>query len=180
MINHIINQKGQSLVEALIALGVATLIISAMAVAVISSVSNSDYSKYQNQATHYAQQGVDVLRQASQSDWAKFIKPPPNGYSGIGCLSDPDPDTNQFTPTQLANCDLQSAITKPNVGPNFIRQFNLTKGVDNAACNVACGNSYCGEVNVYWNDGKCPSTGLYCHKVTLDTCIDNTNSTPTL
>jgi Tfp pilus assembly protein PilV len=171
-----INQKGQSLVEAVIALGVVTIIVSAMAIAVVSAVSSSDYSKYENQATHSAQQGIEILRQESQSDWAGFIKPLDQGglYQGGHCLADPDPDTNKFTPEQLANCDLQTSM--PNVKPNFIRQFSVTKDI-----NTACGgDSYYGQVAVYWNDGKCQNNDLYCHKVQLDTCLGNINAVPTL
>ena len=65
-------QTGQSLIEALVALGVATLIISAIAIAVIASVSNSDSTKYQNLATTYAQQGLEIISGQSKSDWTAF------------------------------------------------------------------------------------------------------------
>jgi type II secretory pathway pseudopilin PulG len=161
MINHIINQKGQSLVEALIALGVATLVISAMVVAVVTSVNNADYSKYENQATHYAQQGIEILQQVSQSNWSLFS----TTYVGANCLGDPKLTTGQFNLTQLAICDSPKTV---NVGTNFVRETNVTLGV-----NGACGNdSYYGEVTVYWNDGKC--------KEQLDTCFTNINPAQTL
>jgi hypothetical protein len=83
------NQKGQSLVEALIALGVATIVVSAMAVAAITAVNNADFSKYQNLATQYAQQGVEIVRQQSQTDWnifyTNYVGSWPSGRSW--CLS---------------------------------------------------------------------------------------------
>jgi len=57
------NQKGQGLVEALIALGAAVIIIAAITIAVITAVSNSDFSTEQNLATGFAQQGMEIVRQ---------------------------------------------------------------------------------------------------------------------
>ena len=94
-----LNEKGQSLVEALIALGVAVIVVSAMAVAAITSVNNADFSKYQNLATNYAQQGLEVMRQQAQSNWAFFASQVPLYSSGSSgetyCL-------NQTTPLALS------------------------------------------------------------------------------
>src|SRR5450759_4358473 len=76
------NNKGQGLVEALIALGAAVVIISAITVAVITSVHNSDFAKYQNLATNYAQQGLAIVKQQSQLDWNNTAT-----YSGTFCLN---------------------------------------------------------------------------------------------
>ena len=158
-----ISQKGQSLIEALIALGAATLVVSAIAIAVISAVNNADFSKYENLATHYAQQGIEILRQQSQSNWSTF--------SGLAdsCLG----DDNVFVPgTQ--NCPLfQSDNTKPppNVANFFIRQIRLTPDV---VVGSSCQGSVHGIVSVYWNDGKCPKNS-YCHKVAIDSCFANIN-----
>ena len=67
------NQKGQSLIEALIALGAAAVIVSAITVASITAINNSDYSKYQNLAGQYADQGLEYLRQLSASNWSGFL-----------------------------------------------------------------------------------------------------------
>jgi len=65
-------QLGQTLLEALIALSTAVVIISAMTVIVLSSLSNAQFSRNQNQATLYAQQGIEFLKNLAQSDWASF------------------------------------------------------------------------------------------------------------
>ena len=44
-------ESGQTLLEALIALATAVVVITAMAVLVLSSLSNAQFSKNQNQAT---------------------------------------------------------------------------------------------------------------------------------
>jgi hypothetical protein len=160
------NQKGQSLVEALIALGVATLIVSAMAIAIVTSVNSSDYSKYENLATHYAQQGIQILQQ-SQSDWAEFSK---SDNIGSKCLG----DNNLLTPG--VNCLLSPSPTA-NLAGFFIRQVSLVQGGDSSCPEPA---SIHGKVSVLWGDGKCSSGNLYCHKVVLESCFANINPAKTL
>src|SRR3989344_342773 len=75
------SESGQTLLEALIALATAVVIISAMAVLVLSSLSNAQFSKNQNQATQYAQQGIEFLKNLSQSNWITF-----NTYNGSYCM----------------------------------------------------------------------------------------------
>src|SRR3989344_9330524 len=77
------SESGQTLLEALIALATAVVIISAMAVLVLSSLSNAQFSKNQNQATQYAQQGMEFLKNLAQSDWASFAAKTDVNY----CLS---------------------------------------------------------------------------------------------
>ena len=55
------NQKGQGLLEALVALSAAVIIIAGMTIAAITAVSNSDFAKYQSLATDYAQQGMEIV-----------------------------------------------------------------------------------------------------------------------
>jgi hypothetical protein len=156
------SQKGQGLVEALIALGVATLIVSAMAIAVITSVNSSDYSKYENLATHYAQQGMEILQQQSQSDWAKF-----SSILGTFCLG----DDNVLSPGE-SSC-LLDGTAGVKVAGFFVRRVNLVTN------DAACPASIHGTVSVYWRDGKCSSNN-YCHKVELESCFANINPAKTL
>src|SRR3989344_1377006 len=66
------SESGQALLEVLIALTTAVIIISAMTVIVITSLNNAQFSKHQNEATQYAQQGIEILKNQSQSDWSTF------------------------------------------------------------------------------------------------------------
>ncbi len=56
------NQTGQSLVEVVIALGIAVIIVIAFTNATIASVRNSQFSKNQNLATKYAQETLELVR----------------------------------------------------------------------------------------------------------------------
>lgn len=155
------NNKGQTLIEAIAALAFATVIISAIALAIITSLDNATFSKNQNLATHYAQEGMDIMRQQSETDWATFDSKKGNTY----CLSQ--------SSTKL---DAESTcLNTPNITNliGFIRKVNIDAG---AGCG-GVGNKV--TISVYWSDGKCRDTGNpYCHNVVLDSClaqIHNTN-----
>ncbi len=152
-----INQKGQSLVEALVAMTAAVIIVSAIAVAVITSVNNSDFSKNQNLATQYAQEGIEILRNLSQSNWNSF-----STYSGTYCLN--QGSTTLTIPTNV-NCP-------QNINSFFVRQISITQTSDSCSGNAKI------SISVSWGDGKCTNaSNPYCHKVLLDSCLANINST---
>jgi hypothetical protein len=170
-----INEKGQSLVEALIALGVAAIVVSAMAVAAITAVNNSDFSKYQNLATNYAQQGMEIVRQKSQSNWTAFY-----GFVGQSpnistyCL---DQGSTTFI-SRPTGCGQN--INDQNNKPLFVRQVMLTQlaYIAHPTPNVvdpACNGSVQATINVSWTDGKCLK-GVFCHKVVLDSCFTDINA----
>ena len=157
------NQKGQSLIEALIALGTAVLIISAIAIAVITSVNNTDFSKNQNLATQYAQQGMELVRNKSEFDWPGF-----STYSGSYCLSQ---NSTNLVPAGLG-CSLN--INDSNSNPFFVRQIDISQN------DAICTGSTSVSVKVSWTDGKCTSaSNIYCHTVKLDSCLANLHSVPT-
>lgn len=150
------NQKGQSLIEALIALGAAAVIVSAIAVAVITAVNNSDFSKNQNLATQYAQQGMDILRQKSESNWQSF-----SAYGGNYCLNQ---DSTTLTP--------QGVACPKNISNFFVRQITISQNSSSCSTNAKV------SVSVAWTDGKCTSSAnVYCHAVVLDSCLANISQT---
>lgn len=149
------NQKGQGLVEALIALGAAVVIIAAITVAVITAVSNSDYSKSQNLANEYAQQGIEIIQQKNQVNWSDLQAS--ISASTVWCLPQGATD---FSPVALglSPCSV-------NITGGFVRQLNFTTNSTN------CNGQTQIEVTVKWTDGKCSNNLDYCHKVVLDSCI---------
>lgn len=166
-----LNEKGQSLVEALIALGVATIVVAAMAVAAITAVNNSDFSKYQDLATNYSQEGIEILRQQSQTSWSAF-------YGKVG--QSPNESTYCFAQNATNLADLVAAPTgcaTKNINSFFVREVKLIQlpGVPVNDINApACSGIVQVIVNVSWTDGKC-SSGVFCHNVTLKSCLTNIN-----
>lgn len=149
------NQLGQSLIEALVALGAAVIVISAVVIAVISAQNNADFSKNQNLATQYAQQGMEILRQQSETSWPTF-----SAFSGTYCL---DEGSSTLSPSGGA-CAV-------NISNFFVRSVIINQ--NNAGCS---GGARVSSV-VAWGDGKCNASNPYCHNVTLDSCLTNINGT---
>lgn len=154
------NNNGQSLIEALVALGAAVIIVSAVAIAVITSVNNADYSKVQNQATAYAQEEMEILHQQSRADWTTF-----NSYNNTYCVGS-DGIMNNIT-NACSNPD------SANIGTLFKRQVEINKN-DSTNCSSATKVT----VTVSWKDGRCPSDA-FCHNTKLESCFTNINALPT-
>lgn len=153
------SELGQSLIEAVIALGAAAIIVSAIAVAVVTSVNNSDFSKYQNLATQYAQQGIEILKERSESSWQNF-----STLSGTYCLSQ---SSSTLAPALGGTCTT-------NINNFFVRKVVITQNSGSCSGNAKV------TVNVSWSDGKCTSSSnIYCHSVELNSCLADINSATT-
>jgi len=67
------NEKGQSLVEVIIALGVAVLVILALVRVTIIAIRNARFAKNQALATRYARQAIETIRAyRDENDWNTF------------------------------------------------------------------------------------------------------------
>lgn len=70
-------ESGQSLVEVLVALAVATVVIVALIIVVLTSLKNSQFAQNQSKATKYAQEAMDgVLAVRDRDGKVKFNGPP--------------------------------------------------------------------------------------------------------
>jgi len=153
-----IKEKGQTLVEALIALGVAITIISAIVVSVISSLSNAQFTKNQNLANHYAAEGMEIVRSIRNSSWPSFIALSSTYY----CLSQ---DSKTLLLKGASGCG-------QNVGI-FVREVNIEHN------SPSCVGTSRITVYVSWSDGKCTdASNAFCHNVDLISCMGNNNAVP--
>ena len=152
-------QKGQSLIEALVALGAAVLVVSAITISVITALNNVQYTKNQNLAAQYAQQAMEIMRQTSSSNWTLFSSYPTGTY----CL---DEGTSL-----LRAADPATSFCGQNYGI-FVREVDIKPNA------TKCVGGILTIVIVSWSDSKCTDTSnTYCHSVELDSCFDNVNST---
>ncbi len=162
------NNKGQGLVEALVALGVISIVLSAIAIAVISSVNNSDYSTKQNKATSYAQTELETLSQLSKTNWATF-----NTYDGTYCVG----EDGQLGTSQAAIC------TFPNLdNETLIRQVDFNKNDDSCSPGTGSIKGTSVTVTVKWADGKCGLVNQersFCHNAQVRSCYTDINTLPT-
>lgn len=148
--------KGQTLIEVLLALGVAVVVLSATVVAVLAALNNAQFSKNQNIATQYAQEGMEVMRNMRNSNWTLF-----SSYAtGQYCLDQNSTGLSGRDPN-VQGCNGQ------NVGI-YARRVDIVK--DSAACGGS--NQTKVTVSVSWASNKCTDTNnLYCHKVELVSCL---------
>jgi Tfp pilus assembly protein PilV len=153
------DNKGQGLIEALVALGAAVIIISTIAIAVVTAVNNSDFSKNQNLAKTYAEQGLESIRTQARQNWASFYTLPLGSY----CL--PEGRVEISGNPETSGCNV-------NVNNFFVRTITLSS----LGCSAQGRKAL---VEVAWTDGKCSATDDYCHEALLETCLENINSVPT-
>ncbi|OGH17036.1 MAG: hypothetical protein A3C30_02175 [Candidatus Levybacteria bacterium RIFCSPHIGHO2_02_FULL_40_18] len=147
-------KSGQTLVEATIALASILLTLAAIAIAISTSVSNSQFIKLQSQAAKYAQDGMEQLRYERNTSPANFF-----ARNGIYCMN----EDSSLTP---------GSCTAVNIANTFKREAEFTQ-----PSNVACGNNTRVAVNVYWSSGKCGTTNTFCHKSQLASCFANQTGT---
>lgn len=146
------NMKGQSLLESVLALAAIAIVLSGIAVTVLSSLSNANYGKSQALATQYAQEGIEVLRKIRSHDYDAF-----RNYNGNYCL---DKNARVLPP-------LPGSCSVPNVD-SFIRSVNIEQA-------PGCGTNIAeATVKVSWTDGKCPNS-TFCHASSIVSCLSTVN-----
>lgn len=159
--------SGQTLIEIILALSVAVAVITGITFAITSSLKNATFSKNQNLASLYAQEGLEVVRAIRDRSWASFTSLPggPNF-----CL--PQNSTTLVGRSGL-DCDGEG-----NVGI-FIREIMLNN--NHPDCAGAANTKVKVTVLVKWSDSICPSTMPfnYCHEVKLVSCFTQIDTVPT-
>lgn len=160
------SEKAQSLVEVLVSLSIATVVLSAITLAVVYSLRNTQFSKNQNLASQYAAEGMEVIRQISddKSTLASF--------------------------TDVSYCLGQDSLTLSskglgcgqNVGPKnlgstnyiYIREVTIEPPGQETDCKTT---AYQVTVTVSWWDNVCGQTSNFCHKVNLVSCLPDRKNT---
>lgn len=152
------NQKGQTLIEALVALGAAIIVITAITIAAISSLNNTEFNSNANLASHYAQEGIAFARHIASANWSKF-----QTYQGDYCY---DNEATDLILKGLSTCSLSKATS-------FARVLTIDQ-----ASGGECRSSAHVVVKVFWKDGACVDPLLpFCHNVNLETCLSDVNAT---
>lgn len=161
------NAGGQTLIEILLAFSIAILVLSAIVVGTNTSLGNAQYTKNQNLASSYAQEGMEIVRKIRDSSWDKFLS-----YSGTYCLNEEKilvsdcADIGIFKREVIVGHRSENCLAPtPSVAPAVTPIINPT------GSKVA--------VIVSWFDSKCPSgQNVRCHKVDLVSCFSNINQIP--
>lgn len=156
-------ERGQSLIEILLAFAIAAIVITGITFAVTSSVKNATFSKNQNLASSYAQEGMEIVRAIRDRSWSSFVSLPggPNK-----CLPQ---NSSRLVQRIGPDCNGEG-----NIGI-FIRAVTLNN--NSANCTSAANNTKV-TVQVKWGDSACPNSRPYCHQVELVSCFSNYNFAP--
>lgn len=174
-----IGQRGQTLLEILLAFSASILVLSAVILGIVTSLNNTQYTKNQGLANSYAQEGMAVVRQIRDSGWNNF-KNLDDFYdtNTTYCLG-----TSPMGLEKLAlpakNCREQSPVPADGIFSREVK-FDHDKS-RNGCCSDSSSNCSTGTagskatVKVSWADSKCPSgTGNpLCHSVELITCFSS-------
>jgi Tfp pilus assembly protein PilV len=145
-------QKGETLIEALAALAIISIVVTAVANVVTTSLSNAQYNENQTLATKYAQQGIESMRQIRNQSYTAF-----RTANGTYCFAKGQTNLGSAT----------SACTTENVD-TFIRSVDIEQ-TPGCAPNVARVT-----VTVAFKDGKC-TDGSYCHRQVHSSCLSTIN-----
>jgi type II secretory pathway pseudopilin PulG len=148
------DEKGQTLIEVLVAMATAVAVMSAIAVTVVTSLSNVEFTKNQNLATQYSREGLEVVKRLARSNWPLFLNYNARNY----CLA-------------------KGTTTLTTMGPNgcgqnvdiFRRQIDIEQN------SSSCDSSARVTSIVSWFDSRCGSSNVFCHEVRLDSCVANIN-----
>lgn len=170
------NKKGVILIEAILALAIIVIIMTALVAALISSVSSTNFSKNQSLATNYAQDGLEVARGQKDSDFNTF-----STFDGLYCLSDNQVLEQTDEPvTDVSDCSQNISNGNANY---FTRTIYINpRGKDERSapkdmCSQSAGSIFVAST-VSWSDSKCTDDSTDCHKVELNSCFVNLNSVP--
>lgn len=145
-------EKGQSLIEAIAALAILSIVVTAIAISVATSLSNAKYNQDQTLATKYAQQGSELVRQIRDDNYAEF-----KTFNGLYCFGKEQEDLGE----------IQTSCETPNVD-TFVRSVQVDQS-------PGCGADVAKITTIVaFRDGKC-TEGVFCHTITNTSCLSTIN-----
>lgn len=139
---HILNQKGQSLVEVIVALSIAVVVVMAFTSATLNAIRDAQFAKNQNQATRISQKTLELVRAVRDQNnqvysdgttWSELYDD--SSLSSGRCFT---LDETALTMSSTATCDSPYDTV-------FTRQIRLTASTTNRI------DVY---VKVSWTDNK--------------------------
>ena len=176
-------QAGQTLIELLVGLSAAVVVISAITVAGISSLNNAQFSRDQNLATQYTQEGLEIMRNMRDLNIASI-----NASSlpdGVYCLAKTCAGINKNISD--ANCGPRNGLRCSQNVNSFVREVTISH--NDPFCNgngptpltpTPAVDTVKVSVSTYWTDPKCTSSSnTYCHSVLFTSCLSDFTIAPT-
>lgn len=159
------NKKGIILIEAIVAMTVIVMIMTAIVTALISSINSTTYSEEQTIATGYAQEGIEIARNQKNIDWASITSLANRSY----CLNIGD---TLIDSGDAASC--QRNIEGKYTRRIYVNQSGRDERPDGTREQKCFQNAIFVASTVTWSDARCTGVGD-CHKVDLNSCFTNLN-----
>lgn len=181
-------EKGQTIIEVIVALTTSVVIVAAITIAVITSLRNAEYSSSQNTATRYAQEGIEFLRFLRDSNYPRFKElasanvtyyclakgatelsiPPPGEPLKQQCTSSSVIIDNVYSrKIEFSSSDYCNPLQPPTAIP----PATPIPTIANTSKRVT--------VTVSWTDGKC-SDSERCHSARMVSCLSDYTLIPTI
>jgi len=155
--SQLTNNRGQTIIEAAVALSVVVLTLSAITLAIITSVNNSQFIKDQSLSSKYAEQGMEYIKYMRNNDPVNF-----STYAGVHCMN----QDNSFLSTSC------SVVNIPAAAPVYKREAEFSAN-DSQCAQDSTSGAYGTKVTVtvYFTSTKCPLSNTYCHSSSLISCF---------
>lgn len=176
--NYDRKQKGQSLIEILLALSTLVLIISAITIVTISSLNNSQFIKNQNLANKYAQEGIEIIKNWQAGSGGVLLDSKESFPSFQVFSADIGTSSKTYCLGDVSGQPwlLSAAPDCPaNVAQTFKRKVIFSRILSQAP--LVPGNERCGgsdiqvEVVASWSSSKCPAANPFCHNSDIISCF---------
>ncbi|MBI2404697.1 hypothetical protein HYV22_00780 [Candidatus Gottesmanbacteria bacterium] len=91
------NNRGQSLIEVVVAVGVVILLVTGLIVGSTTSIKGSEFSTYKSRGLKYAQEAMETTRNMRDTSWASLAT-----KSGLWCLD----KAGTWSQPQGPSCDV--------------------------------------------------------------------------
>lgn len=169
-----IKQRGQTLLEILLAFSVSVMVLSAVIFGITTSLSNTQYTKNQNLANSYAQEGMAVIRQIRDSSWNDFKNLKDFYITNTRYCLDLNSVELRDTASAL-NCRQNVGIFSREVKFDHDKSRNGCCSDNSSNCSTGTAGSKA-TVKVSWSDSKCSIDNPLCHSVEFITCFSNIDS----
>lgn len=118
----IVKQKGQTLIETVVVLGIVVLLVTGIVSATIASLKASQNNRARSIATKLIQEGLEIARSDRDASWSQFIN-----LSGSYCFDNNKQTYFGLIPGDPNNCSSFPYVILPPLSINFIRYTTFSK-----------------------------------------------------
>lgn len=172
--------SGQTLIEVLAALTAAVIVTAAIVSASLNALSSSEFTRDQNIASQFTQQGMEIMRNMRDLDIASISAT----YlpDGTYCLAKMCTSLNK----NISSC-WQAVPSCPQNADKFVRSVVIAHSATD--CNVSptpvgqtgsLSSNVQVTVTTAWFDPKCTDpTKPFCHSATATSCFSDFTVVPT-